>query len=92
MNITLDPQTEQHLAEQAAREGFASPDALVTYLIRQHYDRSVSTTRSGQSMTKEELMTTDAWKAVQRIAGTWQSPLTTDDVMRMTRGDDWGQP
>ena len=91
MTITLDPQTEQHLVEQAAREGFASPDVLVTHLIRQHCDRGDEVKPNGQTMSKEELMKTEAWKAVQKMAGTWQSPLTTDDVMRMTRGDGWGQ-
>lgn len=81
ITLTLDPKTEQYLAEEAKRGGFASPDALVTHPIEQHR------TRSTRTMSKEKLMKTDAWKAIQKVKGIAKGRMSADQIMAETRSD-----
>ena len=86
MTITLDPQTEQAIAEAAKREGYASPALLVAHIIHQHLDRT-SATPPMLSMSQEELEQTDVWRALGKAEGTMTTGMTTDEILELTRGE-----
>ena len=84
MTITLQPETEQYLEEEAKREGLRDAATLVQRLIDRH---KAQRTLTKKNLTDEEVRQSDAWRVIERLTGTATRNITTDELMAETRSE-----
>lgn len=75
MAITIDPQLEQEIVEQARIHGYDSPSAYLHDLVK----------RSGAF--QEKFDQTRGRKIVERLRGTASRRISADEIMAETRSE-----
>ena len=75
MTITLQPETERYLEDQAKKQGLDNASQYVERLIQR--DRTERDVTDGETARQ--------W--LDRIAGTLKTDLTTEEIMDLTRSE-----
>ena len=84
MAISIDPEVERYLRQQAREAGMEDVAAFIEMLVQEHRTRDPD---AGERLTEEQLRQTPAWQAVQRMAGTASPELNADQIMNETRSE-----
>lgn len=75
MAITIDPQLEQEIEEQARVHGYHNPSAYLRDFMKQN--------RESQDALKQ----TRGWQLVEHLRGTASRHISADEIMRQTRSE-----
>lgn len=84
MTITLRPELERRLQDEARLAGLRDASALVERLVERHL---AALSPSMDAPTPADLRQTEAWWAVQKMKGTATGGLTADAIMAETRSE-----